>query len=252
MHIPKTAGMTLQTIVRNQYAKPGEVVMAYGKESRDNGFVEGPKLQAVMGHYRFGYHKFSKKDFEYCTFLRNPLDHLLSNFNFTFDFPEKYPNLGGSNSDLLTFTKGPYGYNFQTRFISGIDDIKGKEKEALALAKSNLENHFGCIGLTEDFDTSLYMLGKHLGWRHFYFETKNKGKTRKKNNAIDADVIEKARKINKYDEELYLYAQELYQKQKSHYSSLSLKVKFFQFSNQWFWRLNPSYTKLKVTLGLAR
>ncbi len=243
--------MTLQTLVRSHYKEPEELAMAYGTYSKENGFEDSGKLQVVMGHFRFGYHKFNERKAEYSAFLRNPIDHLISNFNFTFDFPEKYPNLLGTNKDIITFANGPYGYNFQTRFVSGIDDIKGREEEVLEIAKSNLKNHFACIGFTEDFDTSLYMLAQHLGWSKFYYQTKNRGKTRAKQDRPTAEITKKLKEINRYDEDLYQFAQELYQQQKKLYPSIDQKVKMFQLKNKWFWKFNPTYTKLKVLLGLA-
>ncbi|MDZ7846381.1 MAG: hypothetical protein U5L96_06250 [Owenweeksia sp.] len=59
MHIPKTAGMSLQGLVRRRYKKPGSLKLIYDQESVEKGFTDQPELELVMGHFRFGYHSFS-------------------------------------------------------------------------------------------------------------------------------------------------------------------------------------------------
>ncbi len=251
MHIPKTAGMTLQQLVRERYSLDDQLFLVYERETNHGGFEDKDTLKLIMGHFRYGYHKYSERPHEYYTFLRNPAEHILSLFNYTRDYPDKYKNLTQEEYDnLIQFTRGRYGNNLQTRFISGMNIIEGRENETLEKAKENLRN-FKFIGLTEDFDTSLYIMGKKLGWKAFYYQNSNEGVARKKSAIPAADVMKEVLEINCYDVELYKYAVELYNSQKQQIPGLSKKVKRFKFENKWFWKLNPAYTQLKVALGLG-
>ncbi len=252
MHIPKTAGMTLQQLVRERYKLDDELFLVYDRETNHGGFVDKSSLKLIMGHFRYGYHKHSQQPAEYFTFLRNPADHILSLFNYTKDFPDKYPNLPAEEAnDLVAFAKGRWGNNLQTRFISGMDIIEGRENETLEKAKENLRG-FNFIGLTEDFDTSLYMLGKQLGWKAFYYQNSNEGMARKKTAQPDSAIMKEVLELNRFDVELYEFAKELYEKQKAAISGLDQKVSRFKLENNWFWRLNPAYTSLKNLLGLTQ
>lgn len=244
--------MSLQNLVRQRYAIPRELFLVYDKMAQEQGFSDNEDLQVVMGHFRYGYHRFSSRPARYFTFVRNPLDHLLSTYHYTFDHPEKFPALPAETPGLMEFASGNYGNNLQMRFISGIDDITGRENEVLEKAKENLRTKFEFIGLTEEFDASLLMLSGKLEWKNFFYKKANEGKTRKKIKQPTAEDLVKIKELNRYDEQLYQYAKELFEKQKRDYSSLSFRTKMFRFKNNWFWKLNPFYIGVKKLFGLHK
>lgn len=251
MHIPKTAGMSLQKIVRKRYKLDRELFLVYDKTARKQGFKDDESLKVVMGHFPYGYHQFSKRTPRYFTFLRNPKEHFISNYFYFKEHPDKYPNLDASTTLEDFATNGP-GYNFQTRYVSGILKIKGREQEALDLAKKNLTESIQCIGLTEKFDQSLLMMGKALGWKNFFYQKANEGKKRKQHPPISKADWETISNANRYDEELYTFAQNLFEVQKKRYPSIERETRIFKLKNDLFWKINPLYTRLKVALGLEK
>ncbi len=250
MHIPKTAGMTMQTLARRHYKKPGELELIYTQQANLDGFDDRQELEMVMGHFRFGYHRFSSREPRYFAFLREPISHVISHYQYTFDRPEKFEFLPDVNN-LLEFARCPYGYNLQTRFISGIENIEGREKEVLQKAKENLLRHVEVLGLTERFDESLLMMRQPLNWNLVYYQKRNEGKARKKFKPSEAELDE-LRSIIRYDIELYEFGKQLFENQVDKHPALKEKVRQFQTVNYWFWKLNPTYTRLKVALGLAK
>ncbi len=242
--------MTLQSLARWQYQKPEELELVYAQEEVVNGFEDREELKLVMGHFRWGYHQFSDRPAVYLTFLREPLSHVISHYQYTFDHPEKFKNLPQVNN-LIEFARCPYGYNLQTRFLCGINDITGKEKEMLQRAKEHLVRYVEVIGLMEHFDESLLLMQKPLGFKRIFYERKNEGRARKKFIPSDEE-LDQLKEINKYDMELYEFGRQLFEAQLNKNRDIHEKTKQFKLMNHWFWKLNPAYTRLKLALGFAK
>lgn len=245
MHIPKTAGLSLQGLARRRHKKAGTLELVYTQEQVEKGFEDRPELETVMGHFRFGYHRFSEKPFRYFTFLREPVQHVISHFHYTKDHPEKFEFLPEGIDNLLDFARCPYGYNLQTRFISGMENIQGREEEALEQAKANLDAHFEVIGLTGQFDLSLLMMGQALGWKILYYVKENTGQERKKHPAPSETDKQELLKLLRWDRELYAYAEKIFEKQIAQHPELVKRLASFQRENIAFQKLNPSYIRLK-------
>jgi hypothetical protein len=252
MHIPKTAGTSLKDLLLRRHKNEEERRLIYSQELNQKGFKDSPDLQVIMGHYRYGYHRFSQRPYTYHTFLRDPIEHVISHYYYSLDHPQALKNLPEEVNSLLDFVKCPYGNNLQTRFISGIEDISKNPREVLKQAKINLVRDFDVIGLVEEFDKSLLLLQKTLGWKIIYYTKRNAGKTRKKHAKPSGKELEEIRSILKYDMELYAFAKALFSAQLNKNRELHFSEKKFKFFNKWFNRLNPSYTKLKILLGLAK
>ncbi len=252
MHIPKTAGLSLQGIVRRRHKDESERALIYTQKDNINGFKDRPELRVVMGHFRYGMHKFSDRPHVYHTYLRDPIQHVISHYRYTFDHPEKFEFLPEGIENLVDFVKCKYGYNLQTRFISGIEDISSNPKAALQTAKENLVKEFDVIGLTEEFDKSLLLLGKAMAWNIIYYLKKNKGEAREKVSPPSKEELAELRDLLKYDIELYQFAQMLFRAQMDKNEWVIAKEKSFKKLNPLYQKLNPSYIKFKLLLGLAK
>lgn len=252
MHIPKTAGLSLQGIVRRRHKNEAERALIYTQEDTINGFKDRPELQVVMGHFRYGTHRFSKRPHVYHTYLRDPIEHVISHYRYTFDHPEKFEFLPEGINNLLDFVKCKYGNNLQTRFISGIEDIWKDPKVALQTAKENLVKEFDVIGLTEEFDKSLLLLGKAMGWKIIYYLKKNKGQAREKVAPPSEGELAELKDLLKYDIELHQFAQMLFRAQMDKNEWIYEKEKSFKKLNPLYQKLNPTYIRFKLLLGLAK
>lgn len=251
MHIPKTAGMSLQYLVRRRNKAEGSLELIYTLEKQQKGFIDRDELQTVMGHYRYGIHRFSERPPYYYTFLRNPVDHVISHYQYTKDFPEKFEALPEGINNVIDFAKCAYGDNLQCRFVSGITKHDTDLSIILTEAKKNLKT-FTCIGLTEQFDLSLLMFGKSLGWKNVFYTRMNAGKARQKHPKPSESEIAELKQLLKYDIELYQLGLEIFEKQKKENSELIKKLPQFQRMNHYFQKLNPSYIRFKKLLGVVK
>ncbi len=249
MHIPKTAGMSLQALVRRRHKKKGSLSLIYTQKAIESGFEDTAELQTLMGHFRYGFHQYSPRPARYFTFLRNPIDQLISHYYYSLEKPEKFEDLPQGITNVIDFAKCAYGYNLQTRFVSGMDHIMGNETEALALARKNLKDEFELVGITEEFDLSIIMLAHNLNWPLMFYTNENKGKQRQLQEDISEGEKQLLKEILKTDIALYQYGLELFNCQVNNIGSLNYKLKKFRYQNRLFQWLNPSYIRFKKLMG---
>jgi hypothetical protein len=172
MHIPKTAGTTLAWIVKQQY-QPGTVCHVYPghleqiNEARD--WLRSPTPpRALVGHFRFGLHDGILPAPRYVTVVRDPVDQVLSNFNYIVGSDDPLhklvvpPGMG-----LDEFADHDQAGNPQTQFLTNkfrIDvaaDPEGAYRQAIEI----LETHFVGVGTVEAFDESVRVIADRVGWR---------------------------------------------------------------------------------------
>lgn len=250
MHIPKTAGTSLKGLVRRRYAQPGALQLEYEREATGPPRPGDPRLKIVMGHFRYGYHEKIARPCSYSTFLRHPIDQVVSHYCYYLDHPQAFQSMKSAPGNVLDFALGPYGYNFQTRFVSGWDAIAGREDEALERARANLRS-FAMVGLTEEFDLSVLMLARLLNWRICYYETINKGRSSRQNFELSAGEERELTELLAPDMALYRQARQQWQMQKEAWPGAETALRRFQFENRIFQKLNPAYTQVKQWLNLV-
>ena len=243
--------MSLQHLVRRRHKAEGSLELIYTLEKQQKGFVDRRELQTVMGHYRYGIHRFSKRPANYYTFLRNPIDHVMSHYQYTKDFPEKFESLPEGINNVIDFARCAYGDNLQCRFVSGITKHETDLTIILDEAKKNLKS-FKVVGITEEFDLSILMFGKALGWKHPYYTRMNTGKARQKQPNPSKAEIEKLEELLKYDIALYKLGLEIFEKQKQQNPDVVKRLPQFIRMNHYFQRLNPTYVRFKKMMGLAK
>jgi hypothetical protein len=203
LHIPKTAGTSLTSVIYDQYNDstasydeggmfcdgiyyyPGEPDLIRAKHPFRT--PQSPKilqsikrtdLRAVVGHFAFGLHKFIDRPTTYATMLRHPVDRIVSLYYHLKEWPryaENQPwleraghkplNPEASFEDFVHDYALPELDNDQTRRVAGEDPEFGHcTRRLLELARSNLEEHFSLVGVTERFDETLLVATHILGW----------------------------------------------------------------------------------------
>jgi hypothetical protein len=210
-HIPKTAGSTLRSILIKNYDS-GEVCVANREEMitklNDLSEDELEKIKCLNGHVLFGIHEhLSNRPYEYYTLLRDPVEHVISEYYFILRKPNNLSHNIVTNMSFEEFItseqfKGRTS-NRQTFFVSGgvQDDIN--------LAKENLENYYVVVGITEMFEESLYLIAQELGWKNYRYKKKNVTKERPLREDFPEEVIEIIKKNNELDFELYNFGKRL-------------------------------------------
>lgn len=206
--------MWVKTTMRNYY------FMRLNIESRFRVY------RCVMGHFGYGIHRHIHNECEYFTMLRDPVQRFISSYFFAFR-DEFHGRNGRRKHKLVTaenmsieeyLERGMARENVQTRQLAGLDkfyhqgDFKSILDEGdLALAKKNLLEQIGVVGIMEQFDESLILLQKRYNWKDVSYVRKNV--SHNKNKDISERIIELIREKNRFDVELYRFAKELMKKQ---------------------------------------
>jgi hypothetical protein len=213
LHLPKCGGTTFHSILERMYLKEEIFDIKVIDDLRLNkeDFISLPpkekdKLKLLKGHMEFGLHKYFSEDSKYITFLRDPIERIISYYFFV----KRHPNhrlyklnlLNDEMSfyDFVTKIKEGDIHNGQIRLISGIND---KNEFMLEKALENIDKHFSFVGTLEKFDESLIILQRMYNWSTPYYEISNKTEGRPKISDIDNKTIEAIKALNA--EDIYLH-----------------------------------------------
>ncbi|MCY9664841.1 sulfotransferase family protein [Paenibacillus alginolyticus] len=223
VHVPKTAGTTMQGIIRRQYDNPKdlkEIYMPWGlPESLNaiNDIDNIDEIKCIQGHFPYGIHRYFNRSFNYIAMLRNPIEHIISVYSYILENPTipYYNEIMKNNLTLKDFNKlkTPYGdlNNLQTRYISGVI-MRDLNLGDLERAKENVLKKFLFVGLTERFDESVFMLKQLLGWKISFYAKKNVTKLRQRQEDLPNDLLDAIYQSNEYDIELYRFTKALFDK----------------------------------------
>ena len=197
MHIPKTGGTTLSTIIKEQYDK--NVVLT---GSNIMNFKEIEKSNSLMGHFYYGIHRNFSKAHTYITLMRDPIELMISSY-FYIKETEVHPDHAKVNKISFSefINSNEYGLNnLQTRYFCG------GQTPNLEQAKEILDTHFSVVGITEMFDDSLSLMEHQLNWKNIDYQRINVNKNRPSRKDLPTDIISDIIQSNTMDLELYEYA----------------------------------------------
>jgi Galactose-3-O-sulfotransferase len=217
LHIPKTAGTTLNRIIEWQY-NPLSIytvdphrIRATVQRFRTLSEQRRRRFQVVRGHLFYGIHEYLPQGATYITMLREPVARVLSSYFFILRRPLhplhrklKKEKLGVE--DLIALT--PDKENLQCRFIGGIGKTGVCDRSVLDKAKEHLARSFRVVGISERFEESLLLMATKFGWSLSYYENRKVAKNR---SVIDPGVIELIRQHNSLDLELYDFGTKLFE-----------------------------------------
>lgn len=227
LHIPKTAGTTLHSIMGLNYpqdamystdpasANPFGDFMALDARSRN-------KIKVIVGHFNFGFHTLILGKSVYITVLREPIERMLSEFYHIKRDPAHglHGLVQSGQMDLIGYLdhlRSIYLDNRQTRMFAGAaeESERGEKSSAkmLAIAKNNLKNHISVVGMTEQFDETLLLVQKRLGWQHTFYTKRNVTSNRPKQQDLPPNEQQALLEHNQYDLALYRYGQALFTEQ---------------------------------------
>jgi len=250
VHVPKTAGTTIRAALATVYA-PAERAFVYHPSVPDSVTTEGlaawsherrAGLRLVMGHIAFGIHAELPGPSRYVTMLREPMDRLISLFDYfrSGTFPEgtgaarQHDRLVAEDIDIDVYafdTKHPRWDNQMVRLLSGRNDAPfGRcDETMLRQALDNVDERFHGILLQEHMAPSMNALaaitGRPLpslaerqrrdgrGWRVLQRIRRevvwhNATRGRRPLDEVDPAALERMRDLNQLDLELYRVAAE--------------------------------------------
>jgi competence ComEA-like helix-hairpin-helix protein len=241
LHIPKTAGTTLKTLIYANYAEQHVSAELPGAAPRvepvytfwtagDDGFsiedalapppahllkaLRDPAVRAVIGHFGFGLHRFVSRPSTYITVLREPVARVVSLYAHEVLWLQDRHRVISDDLSLSEFVSERQIRdvdNGLVRRLCGVDFPFGKcSPKILARAKDNLRRHFSVVGLTERFDETVLLLKKKFDWDEHLFIPKLVNKHRENIVAPTDQVLSEIAAMNQFDAELYRFAEEIF------------------------------------------
>ena len=262
LHIPKTAGSTLNYIIKNNYREKAQEIRWHwttwlGREDLEARLkkVDLTDKALVHGHFVFGFHELAKApNGKYLTFVRNPLKKVISGFHhvkrdkkslYHDDYKSKNIEEYLLDKNILENDNG------LVRRISGIGDQVpyGKiEAKHLELALRNINDRFLAVGITERFDLSVEWF-KRLGvFEKVYYWKQNEGsrKGMKYETKIPDNVLKEFTELNSFDFQLYAYCLEQFNKNTK---DIPFSQSNFDFKNRLY---NASLIPRKIIKKVSR
>jgi hypothetical protein len=228
LHLPKCGGTTLNRIIEWEYdplrifsIDPIFFLWSYQKlnEWPANRLA---KMQVLKGHMPFGIHRKLPQPFTYITFLRDPVERVISAYYFAKNYLLHPMHRWISKLTLEEYVRLSPNHNVQTKYLSGRDFIGDYHagdctEEMLAMAKENLVRHFSLVGLTERFDEGLAILKIIFGWQISKYAKFNVTKTRLKKTSLPASTEELIKERNRFDVALYDFGVPIFNETRARY-----------------------------------
>src|ERR1041384_3479261 len=217
LHIPKTAGTTLNRIIESQYS-PFAIytidpyrIRATAERLKHLPEARRRRLRVVRGHFFYVIHECLPQGATYITMLREPVARVLSAYYFVLRRPLnplhrklKRERLGVEDC-LRLF---PHRRNLQCRFIAGVEDTSIGDERLLEMAKENLTKAFSVVGISERFDESLILISKAFGWEVPFYQNQKVAKSRP---MVEPKLVDLIREHNRLDDELYKFGKKLFE-----------------------------------------
>lgn len=230
LHLPKCAGTTLNRIIEWEYdplrvfsIDPVLFLWSYKKLNRWPA-KRLAKMQVFKGHMPFGIHRRLPQPSTYITFLRDPVERVISAYYFARNYLLHPKHRWISKLTLEEYGRVSPNHNVQCKYISGrpfVGDFHAGDcdEEMLETAKGNLNRYFSMVGLTERFDEGLAMLKIMFGWEIAKYAKFNVTRSRQAKTSLSPGTVELIAERNKYDVALYEYASAIFDRTRAQYGS---------------------------------
>lgn len=181
MHISKSAGSTLGNIIDRNYAVDRLYVIMQNKDNE--AFAAQPeamraRVEMIRGMTYYGIHHAIPREARYFTLYRHPVDRVISQY-FYVQRRKKKANAKAKTQPLEEFLeRNPYHAQMQLGLTVGGDDKEFAQSQPLdsthiAVARANLDRHFGLVGTIDRFDEALVLMKQRFGWRNIAYAKRN-------------------------------------------------------------------------------
>src|SRR5438876_5896706 len=211
LHVPKTAGTTLNRLIEWEYPlfEIYSVDPVFFRWSVSH-LWQLParrleKTRIFKGHMLFGLHKILPQPATYITVLREPVDRVISAFYFmrSYVLHPFYWKLRRENWTLEDFVRRSPRENVQSKIVAGADYYSPCTDEIVEQAKENLFRHFSVVGLSERFEESLALMKLRFGWKLQRYASFNVTRARPRKHDLSKATLDLMLEQNSFDIGLY-------------------------------------------------
>ncbi|GEM_PF-514706 len=216
VHNPRTAGTTFRMLIQQRnvehfYESFGDlpaIGAAPQASERATSFL-------LQGHAPFGIHRYLAREVWYLTFLRHPVDRVVSAYHWFRQRELDQPSGKRLRTQLVTLSlldcmlRGVWTEfeNGQVRRLYGANPAFGHSTRAmLEQAKANLETRFVFVGIQERFTESLEVANRFFSWPNVALERQ---RVRPQTPIVTPETAKAIVAANELDIELYDYATSL-------------------------------------------
>jgi len=218
LHVPKSAGTTLNRLIEWEYPLfemySVDPVLFRWSRARLWRLPQRrlKRFRVFKGHMPFGLHKILPQPATYITVMRGAVERVISAYYFMSNY-KLHPNYWKFRREdwtLEDFVQRSPRENVQTKMIAGADYDEPCTAEILAKAKENLR-YFSVVGLTERFEESLALMKLRFGWKIESYSSFNLTRTRPKKRDLPQSTLDLIAERNRFDIELYECAAKLFE-----------------------------------------
>ena len=219
LHVPKTAGTTLNRLIEWEYPlfQMYSVDPVFFRWSASHLWqLPARRLKRTRmfkGHMLFGLHEILPQPATYITVLREPIDRVISAFYFmrSYMLHPAYWQFRRENWTLEDFVRRSRRENVQSKILAGAEYNSPCTEEILEQAKENLFRYFSVVGLSEHFEESLALMKLRFGWKLERYSSFNVTRARPKKRDLPQPTLDLIAEKNAFDLALYEYAAKLFE-----------------------------------------
>jgi len=232
MHIPKTGGTTLISLLDNNFSYDELLDVRDWRILVKKMPIDFSKYRLVRGHFGYGFYHLLPKKPLFLTMLREPVQHVISIYKHlqrpengpetaeyfrthtleeALDHPTLHHRLLNIQTRIVGIDRDELAFRTTEEKRTGAEIYDNlPERQLLRIAKKRL-NEFAFIGIVEKYDESLALLSYKFEWTPIPTATrKNVDKTEKP--VLNNKIIEKIRKVTKLDRELYEHGKVIFER----------------------------------------
>jgi Galactose-3-O-sulfotransferase len=219
LHVPKTAGTTLNRLIEWEYPlfEMYSVDPVFFRWSASHLWqLPARRLKRTRmfkGHMLFGLHEILPQPATYITVLREPIDRVISAFYFmrSYILHPLYWQLRRENWSLEDFVRHSPRGNVQSKILAGAEYNSPCTAEIFEQAQENLFRHFSVVGLSERFEESLALMKLRFGWKLERYSSFNVTRARPKKHDLPQTTLDLVVEKNAFDLALYECAAKLFE-----------------------------------------